>query len=92
MQVGAQDCAQSLEGGNKDQPGCRFRDDNGLCYAYNSAQMYCKNNANVKNCNDGGEKWATSPRKSPLSLPFQLMCLLSIARTHAPKHTRSRAE
>jgi len=56
-----QDCVQSLEGGAKEKPGCRFLDENGFCYAYNSAQMWCKDNTNVKGCNDGGNKWAVSP-------------------------------
>jgi len=56
-----QDCAQSLEGGSESKPGCRFLSGNGFCYAYSSAQMWCKDNKNVKNCDDGGDKWAASP-------------------------------
>jgi len=58
----AQDCVQSLEGGNAnkpDQPGCRFLDGNskGFCYAYGVAQLWCAGNSKSKYCKDGGEKW-----------------------------------
>lgn len=69
----AQDCVQSLEGGNSNkpnEPGCRFLDgtSKGFCYAYGTAQLWCAENTKSKYCKDGGEKWgmgklgtATSP-------------------------------
>jgi hypothetical protein len=33
------DCVQSLEGGNT---GCAFLDPNGFCYAYATAQAWCR--------------------------------------------------
>ena len=38
----AEDCQQSLEGGDSNSPtlfGCRFLDGNGFCYAYGTAQV-----------------------------------------------------
>jgi len=54
----AQDCEQSLEG---TPTGCRFMDDLGLCYAYETAQQWCANNLDNAYCNDGGEDWAVPP-------------------------------
>ena len=70
-----QDCVQSLEpkdangalqsNGIPMTPGCRYMDSsfgNGFCYAYNSAQMYCKNNPGYSACqNDQGESAAKPP-------------------------------
>jgi len=57
----AQDCVQSLEGGESnrpDQPGCRFLDGNGFCYAYGTAQMWCAGRGiDTPWCNDGGASW-----------------------------------
>jgi len=49
----AQDCEQSMEY-SADNPGCRFLDTNGLCYAYGAAQKWCAQNPAYKGCNDGG--------------------------------------
>jgi hypothetical protein len=57
----SQDCEQSLEGGNTnkpEQPGCRFLDANGFCFAYGSAQMWCAGRGlGSAWCNDGGDNW-----------------------------------
>jgi hypothetical protein len=57
----AQDCAQSMEGGNlnkQDQPGCRFLDYNGFCYIYGTAQMWCAGRGKgTVWCKDGGQTW-----------------------------------
>mmetsp|Transcript_20910 Transcript_20910/g.69822 ORF Transcript_20910/g.69822 Transcript_20910/m.69822 type:complete len:154 (-) Transcript_20910:113-574(-) len=61
----AQDCVQSLEGNDSNQPdlyGCRFLDGNGFCYAYGSAQIWCSTaGLGSSYCNDGGKKWALAP-------------------------------
>mmetsp|Transcript_31775 Transcript_31775/g.64436 ORF Transcript_31775/g.64436 Transcript_31775/m.64436 type:complete len:274 (+) Transcript_31775:103-924(+) len=54
----SQDCEQSLEG---TKGGCRFMDENGLCYAYNSAQLWCVDHMTNVNCHDGAEDWAIPP-------------------------------
>jgi len=57
----AQDCEQSLEGGESnhpDLPGCRFLDGNGFCYAYGTAQMWCAGRGiDTPWCSDGGASW-----------------------------------
>ena len=48
----AQDCEQSLEGGNTnrpDRPGCRYVDGNGFCYAMGAGQIWCRDNA-IRSC------------------------------------------
>jgi len=60
----AQDCEQSLEGGDTnrpDSPGCRFLDGNGFCFAHGAAQTWCRDNARSPVCNDGGARWAAPP-------------------------------
>jgi hypothetical protein len=49
----AQDCEQSMEY-SANNPGCRFLDANGHCYAYGAAQKWCAQNPAYKGCNDGG--------------------------------------
>jgi len=56
----AQDCVQSLESGDSN-PGCRFLDTNGFCYAYGSAQTWCADHLTYAGCNDGGTRWGTPP-------------------------------
>jgi hypothetical protein len=64
----AADCVQSLESSDKsstdkfwENPGCRFRDKMGFCYAYGSAQKWCSENPTNGYCNDGGKKFAFAP-------------------------------
>ena len=62
----AADCVQSLESSNNaakpwENPGCRFRDALGFCYAYGSAQKWCSENPTNSYCNDGGKSFAASP-------------------------------
>lgn len=74
-----QDCAQSLEGGSEKQPGCRFLDENGFCYAYNSAQMWCKDKLLFSN--------SLLPRSRELisgSLPLCMLIMLML------RHFRSK--
>ena len=53
----AQDCEQSLKKNN----GCRFMDDDRLCYAYSSAQLWCAQDPTNKYCHDQGATWAQRP-------------------------------
>ncbi|EKX43677.1 hypothetical protein GUITHDRAFT_163823 [Guillardia theta CCMP2712] len=64
IQCMQQDCVQSLEGGDPNSPtlfGCRFLDVDGFCYAYGSAQMWCRDNPTSSYCSDGGENFAIPP-------------------------------
>eukprot|EP00286_Rhodomonas_abbreviata_P018760 CAMPEP_0181300898 /NCGR_PEP_ID=MMETSP1101-20121128/7136_1 /TAXON_ID=46948 /ORGANISM="Rhodomonas abbreviata, Strain Caron Lab Isolate" /LENGTH=835 /DNA_ID=CAMNT_0023406167 /DNA_START=13 /DNA_END=2522 /DNA_ORIENTATION=- len=57
----AMDCQQSMRDPTTPTGGCRFLDANGLCYAYNAAQVWCASNTNNVYCNDGGADWALPP-------------------------------
>ena len=74
----AQDCVQSLEpvdsnreaqtaDGIPETPGCRYLDDSpgsGFCYAYNAAQMWCKENPDSEVCQN--DPWSSAAARAPL--------------------------